>query len=944
MFRKSFLAQALAICFVIAMAGCSSKSKNPAANAGEDQKVLLGDIVTLDGNSSTGVDNSIWTFISKPVGSNAVLSKEKTLEPKFTADLMGDYEIQLSINNGTLSDTVKVTAKNVIAKIDVGSGSTTGTRERFNTTEYVINLSQEGGILTGEGSRGNISTYSWSEISGPGATSINPLTENNLQFTAPSLAKFLNAADQYKWQPLPISRDDTKMIFKLIVSDSSGNTDSDTFVVYVQDDGNELKTSSGLPNAGIGTIVYMSGPSLKANSGASTAVTDWSWTMTPPADSSAKFADSGSVTSTLQFPKFVPDVAGLYLLAYTSTSASKSGTIWLDAADWVGVGTIAGTSPRSPQCGVCHNGTIEEDTVTPWSETMHASIFQNSISTYAGLAPTPYLWQYHTVGWDTTSTAVNGGFDDLVSNADFSFPESGMTWDAFTGSYPNIAKLANIQCENCHGPGSQHSGDPLRISKSFSQAGICGQCHIEETEWANAVHNSTGIVHGAGRYQLTNWRRFTCVRCHTAKGFVQYVEEGEEGLTDLSDTGAFPGITCQACHDPHDATNSNQLRLHGDVVMAASETTAHAGKAATCYMCHDGFYSKGEHDCDTDEDGLSGVTSIGAIADPDDTVCETIDDMATHYFRGTHYGTQGPVLEGKGVFTDLDNDDTNDFTLTENSFHSQTDFTLAGATGDSSLPSENDKCVTCHMAAGPGISEDGFQNLGGHTFKLRSGHGIGHLQGEETGDDDPAEAGSLELVSACTVCHPSVSDTFNRTARADYDGDGTIEGIQDEVEGLLLALSNRIKAIDPDNVNNTKCSPEGGVLSCGTRLVDEEIVVDALAYAGCCSGFTSGTCDSTNSSYDPSKSCSKTSGSCSNVATDLTRNDYQNCNIFDADAAIRRAMWNHNVIVREGSLGIHNAAFDIQVLQKTYTAISSLLGSGATAKSFAQDFPNATLR
>lgn len=40
---------------------------------------------------------------------------------------------------------------------------------------------------------------------------------------------------------------------------------------------------------------------------------------------------------------------------------------------------------------------------------------------------------------------------------------------------------------------------------------------------------------------------------------------------------------------------------------------------------------------------------------------------------------------------------------------------------------------------------------------------------------------------ACGSCHPGLT-TVNRTALADYDGDKVIEGIQDEVKGLMTLV------------------------------------------------------------------------------------------------------------------------------------------------------------
>jgi hypothetical protein len=118
----------------------------------------------------------------------------------------------------------------------------------------------------------------------------------------------------------------------------------------------------------------------------------------------------------------------------------------------------------------------------------------------------------------------------------------------------------------------------------------------------------------------------------------------------------------------------------------------------------------------------------------------------------------------------------------------------------------------------------------------------------------------------------------------------------------------------------------------GTTESGGVITVDAISWVGSCSGFTT-TC-----------APSSGTGSCSNVASSKTRDDYQPCNFLDSDPILRRAVWNYNLMVREGSLGVHNAAFAIQTLQKTYTDVSAKLGSAATAKSFAADFPNATLR
>ncbi|OGQ65372.1 MAG: hypothetical protein A3F89_07140 [Deltaproteobacteria bacterium RIFCSPLOWO2_12_FULL_50_11] len=55
---------------------------------------------------------------------------------------------------------------------------------------------------------------------------------------------------------------------------------------------------------------------------------------------------------------------------------------------------------------------------------------------------------------------------------------------------------------------------------------------------------------------------------------------------------------------------------------------------------------------------------------------------------------------------------------------------------------------------------------------------------------------------------------------------------------------------------------------------------------------------------------------------------------------VRRAVYNHNLISKDKSLGVHNMAFAIQVLQNTYSAVSQINGGN----SFATDYPNAVIR
>jgi hypothetical protein len=149
----------------VATVTVSTLNSPPVADAGPDQVItVVGTVVHLNGSQSYDPDGQSityqWSILSKPVGSKAALSGSSTSKPSFTADVHGDYTIQLVVKDslGAVSKpaSVQVSFHNVAPVANAGLAQSA--------------IIDETVTLNGSGStdaNGDALTFKWSLVSAP---------------------------------------------------------------------------------------------------------------------------------------------------------------------------------------------------------------------------------------------------------------------------------------------------------------------------------------------------------------------------------------------------------------------------------------------------------------------------------------------------------------------------------------------------------------------------------------------------------------------------------------------------------------------------------------------------------------------------------------------------------------------------------------------------------
>lgn len=616
------------------------------------------------------------------------------------------------------------------------------------------------------------------------------------------------------------------------------------------------KPTSGIRNVPIGIPVLVQS---KEQDG-------YDWTIDVPAGSGVTLLNAGSRT-----PEFTPDVPGIYTLDVTDQATDEPVRIVVYAGTWRGVivGQDEDGRPVADQlCTGCHRPGFAPDIFPQWAQTGHAEIFTDNLNTNSHYSSN--CFDCHTVGYDTAVN--NGGIDEASDYQAFSDSDLIPTtrpdnWTRTLQQFPNTAKQANIQCENCHGPASSEPGldtlahgwmaDVVGEPRVSLSADVCGRCHGEPLrhgrfqQWQLSAHANFELAIDEGDSG-------NCSRCHTANGFLTWLptllgEKDGDPLDNIEVTWTtdetFPQ-TCVTCHDPHNigttsgiGTNA-RVRISGNTPdLIAGFQVFGAGRGALCMTCHN---SRRGLRNDAVFDDFVGTSEVA---------------------RAPHGSSQTDMLMGENAY-----------------------LVNTGVRGSHSLIA--DTCVMCHMEATPPPDVLSY-NQGGtnHTF--------------------------FASPDICSECHGEIINA---------------ETIQSIVGAVLDDLAEQIEDRWLEVIEEQVAA--GNAVDLGDGVVIDD-VADLAGIARVVLGESRGRQALTVVLVDDTEI-----GPLAVSSIDVVRPTPMPAVALSdvVEPELLKAGWNWALVTNDGSMGVHNPRFALQVLDAARDAVGGA-GRGGPRARFPQAWP-----
>ena len=316
-----------------------------------------------------------------------------------------------------------------------------------------------------------------------------------------------------------------------------------------------------------------------------------------------------------------------------------------------------------------------------------------------------------------------------------------------------VALFENVQCEKFHSPASDHPANLIAISLDPMNCGVCheGSHHPYITEWENSPHNfdPATSAHGAAV-------NGGCQGCH----------EGFAAAKRLAgDLSTFYGGAAYGT-PPRDT-----LVYEGDM---GTWDIPNPNMPIVCSTCHN------PHN-DDNPGQVRTVADVPLVTANGETPIITeggVGKLCMH----CHHARRGPesqIANGYAHFGPHANPQA-DVMAGKSAFHG-----VASPNFNWASPSHllvQNSCKTCHL----------------NTIEYGSGPGGAAVTGHEF----------LPTVEACENCHGVITSFRDIPASGDFDGNGQVEGLQDEVEGLLHLLEEALVA---DGLDTTGVGTAGAL-------------------------------------------------------------------------------------------------------------------------------------
>jgi hypothetical protein len=280
----------LSLLLVSSCDGSTSPPPAPVANAGPDQpNANEGHPVSLNGGGSYDTKNKplfyAWAFVTRPSGSAATLAGANTSMASFTPDVGGQYVVQLTVDNGKLTD-----ADECIVTVNGRPVADAGQDQSVTIGQSVR--------LDGTGSHdpeGNPLSHEWVFESRP---------EGSLAFLSDPTA------------PRPTFTPDRSGLYvvTLMVNDGALDSDPDECVISV----NTPPRADAGPDAhtAVGRFYELDGTGSGDPDG---DVLAFSWSLGVPPGSTASLVNPNTSK-----PGFTPDVAGDYVATLVVNDGQES--------------------------------------------------------------------------------------------------------------------------------------------------------------------------------------------------------------------------------------------------------------------------------------------------------------------------------------------------------------------------------------------------------------------------------------------------------------------------------------------------------------------------------------------------------------------------------------------------------------------------------------------